>query len=585
MNYNKKKYRSLFLLLYFLNLFYLNFVLSQEKATEIRAVWLTTVDYLDWPKPNEIGNQFAQQSSLINILNQLQNLNINTIFFQVRPRGNSFYSSSYEPWAKELTGTLGKNPNWDPLKFIIEEANKRGIEVHAWINICKIWSGVYKPESNNHLLNKHPEWCKIYDNEWWLDFGYPEARNYTIKIIDEIISNYDIDGLHFDYIRYPSKNFDDHTSYNIYGKNQKRDDWRRDNINSFLREIRKLVETKKPYIKIGAAPIGIYKNTSSISGLSSYDNLFQDTKYWLDNNLVDYITPQTYWDFNDTRRDPSFEKVITEWQIIKKGKCIAPGIGLWKNSIAKEIDKYINVLRNYDFEGFALFRTEHTLSNNILKATLKNAAKIPKLNNIKDFFSSEDLFLKTEKSNNKLYLSWQTNRKDIKFFNIYKIKDTSKILISIVGKNINFYEINDTLNSNYAISFTTRYDSESPLFFLKQLTIAKKSENSVLANTNISDSTKNILKFMQQLPLDFYVACYPNPFYDYMLIVYEIIKKSDIELSIYDSNNNEIQKIIKGIQNKGRYVVKIDGKGLKKGLYICRLRVGDKIKQKTIIKQ
>lgn len=582
MNNNKKKYRNLFLLLFFLNLFLNNFVLSQDKTTEIRAVWLTTVDYLDWPKPNEIGNQFAQQSSLINILNQLQNLNINTIFFQIRPRGNAFYNSSYEPWAKELTGTLGKNPNWDPLKFIIEEANKRGMEVHAWINICKIWSGLYKPESNIHLLNKHPEWCKLHDNEWWLDFGYPEARNYTIKVIDDIISNYDIDGLHFDYIRYPSKNFDDHISYNTYGKNQKRDDWRRDNINSFLKEIRKLVQIKKPFIKIGSAPIGIYKNTASISGWSSYDNLYQDTKYWLDNDLVDYISPQTYWDLNNTKKDPSFEKAIVEWQKIKNGKCIIPGVGLWKQSIAKEIDKYIDIIRSYGFEGYALFRTEHALSNNTLKDISKRPTKIPKLNNFKELFSSEDLLLKTEKSNNKTYLTWQSNRKDIKFFNIYKIRDNTKELISIVGKSINIYEIKDSLYSDYAVSITTKYDSESPLYSLKKQLISEKNENSV---SNKNDSSEIIFKILKQLPPDFYIVCHPNPFYDYVLIAYEINKKSDVELSIYDSNDKEIQKIIKGIQNKGRYVVKIDGKGLKKDLYFCRLRVGDKIKQKTIIKQ
>ena len=225
-------------------------------------------------------------------------MNFNTIYFQVRPRGNAFYNSSIEPWARELTGKFGSNPLWDPLKFITDEANKRGMEIHAWINIVKLWSGKSAPPKSihDHILRKGTKWCKLYENEWWIDLGYPDARNYTLSVIKDILTNYNIDGLHFDYLRYPGKDFNDKESYALYGKNMNRDDWRRNNINSFLKAVKELVAKEKPYVKIGAAPIGIYKNIPGLSGWSSYDNLFQDSKYWLDNNLVDYIAPQTYWD-------------------------------------------------------------------------------------------------------------------------------------------------------------------------------------------------------------------------------------------------------------------------------------------------
>lgn len=563
---------------------------SQSIQKEVRAVWLTTVDNLDWPKTTEINNRDAQMQSLIGILDKLQSMNFNTIYFQVRPRGNTFYKSSIEPWAKELTGKFGNDPGWDPLEFIIEKANERGIEVHAWINIAKIWSGTTLPQKTapEHLLRKKSKWCKIYENEWWLDLGYPDARNYTLGVIKEILLKYNIDGLHFDYLRYPGKNFNDRDSYALYGKGSNKDDWRRNNINSLLKDVRKLVDDNKPYVKIGAAPIGIYKSIPGASGWSSYDNLFQDTKYWLDNNLVDYIAPQTYWDIKITDRDPGFGIAVSEWSRLSNGKQVYPGIGLWKKNIANEVAKQIDICRTEKMQGFSIYRFANILENKSAQNLFPSPSSIPELKNGNTKFQNNDIVFDCHNTSDLINMKWTSKNDNIKFFNLYKVTVNNRKLIKILGKSIHSFDLVKNGNDDlYAISYTTLYNEESPMFYPEKV-IASGNYNKYPADTLLSDGKagKELLHDIDELFTNsIYITCYPNPFKDYLLVGYELNQKLPVEVSIASNDGKEIIKLLKGIQNKGKYVLKADGNELKKGIYICTLRAGDTIKQKIIIKK
>ena len=238
------------------------YVFAQPK-TEVRAVWLTTVWNIDWPLTS---GQTSQKQEMINLLDYLKDANFNTIMFQVRARGDLLYPSQIEPWGKSMTGTLGSNPGWDVLSFVIQEAHARGMEVHAWFVTYRVWDSSTQPPVTSplHIVRSHPEYCKTYvegtSTSWWLDPGIPAVRTYLRSIVTEMVSNYNLDGIHFDYIRYPDASFDDAATYATYGGGMNKDDWRRNNISQFVSEVYSDVQSIKPMLKVGSAPIGIYKN-------------------------------------------------------------------------------------------------------------------------------------------------------------------------------------------------------------------------------------------------------------------------------------------------------------------------------------
>ncbi|MBI3195700.1 MAG: family 10 glycosylhydrolase, partial [Ignavibacteriae bacterium] len=168
--------------------------------TEVRAIWLTTVLGLDWP-PSKVKKAEEQKRLLSEMIEKAAKAKFNTIYFQVRGRADAMYKSDFEPWSHLLTGELGKDPGWDPLQFVVEESQQRGLEVHAWFNTFLTKSGKEKPTESTprHLILAHPEWLQLVKGEWWLDAGIPEARKYLFDVALDIVRRYNIDGFQFDF--------------------------------------------------------------------------------------------------------------------------------------------------------------------------------------------------------------------------------------------------------------------------------------------------------------------------------------------------------------------------------------------------
>ncbi len=315
-------------------LFMLPLILAAQPKEEVRAVWLTTVWNLDWPK---VSGEAAQKASMIEILNSLQDANFNTVMFQVRARGDLIYPSIIEPWAKAMTGTLGQNPGWDPLEFVINECHARGIEVHAWFVAYNVYSGSAPPPatSPNHVVNAHPELCKLYESggsySWWMDPGIPETREYLVDVSMEMVNNYELDALHYDYIRYPSSDFDDADTYATYGGGQDLGDWRRANINQFVYDVYDSVQAVKPWVKVGSAPIGIHHNIPGASGWQGYYEVYQDARDWAEQGKHDYICPQIYWDMSSR-----FPYLVDDWVENSFGRPIYTGIAAYRMESKKE---------------------------------------------------------------------------------------------------------------------------------------------------------------------------------------------------------------------------------------------------------
>ena len=199
---------------------------------EIRGVWLTTVYGLDWPHnpaTTETGRK-AQQRDVCDILDRLQDANFNTVFLQVRMRGDVIWRSAIEPASKTFSGKYGMMPGYDPLAFVVDECHKRGMECHAWFVTFPLGTDKsVKEQGKLSVVRRQPKLCKRHNGEWYLDPGVPGTSDYVLSLVKELVNGYDIDGIHFDYIRYPeqAKSFPDKNLYNKYGKKRPLAEWRR----------------------------------------------------------------------------------------------------------------------------------------------------------------------------------------------------------------------------------------------------------------------------------------------------------------------------------------------------------------------
>lgn len=467
---------------------------SQPKR-EVRAVWITTNYQFDWPP--KTYNPEIQKKSLIEILDNLKSKNFNTIYFQVRSQGTVFYKSKYEPWSRYLTGKLGHSPNYDPLQFVIEEAHKRNLEVHAWLNMIHIKSGDSPLQFTepSHIALMRPDWVRKYNEQnsvsYWLDPGLPDVRDYLKNLCVEIVENYDVDGIHLDYIRYPGIDFDDSLSYQIFGMNKSLADFRRENINQLVSEIYDALTAIKPTLKIGSAPIGIYENLSDTRGLEGKHSVFQDAREWLKRKKHDYIVPQIYW---DTNTNPKFETLVRDWVKNSSGRHVIIGIGAYNPSVAKEIENQIEITRRLNSTGQSFFRYENIKNKNFL--AYKYPAIIPPMK-WKDSIPPEPPFSLSGKNlPGKLglvELVWgippQARDGDTaKFYSVYRSENEN---ISIENASHLL-----TITKNYYLYDFIRRPSKLEYFY--QVTSLDKNYNESLVGTEIIKveltNLKNILK-------------------------------------------------------------------------------------------
>ena len=337
---------------------------------EIRATWLTTLGGMDWPsaKATSASGIQKQKEELCRILDELQQTHFNTVLFQTRLRGDVVYPSAFEPFAESLTGTEGRNPGYDPLRFAIEECHKRGMELHAWIVAIPIGNArQVRTLGRNALNRKHPSLCKQFKGSWYLDPGNPAVDDYLASIVREIVSGYDVDGIHLDYIRYPEQGerFPDQATYRKYGKRQDLKQWRRNNITRIVRRIYTETKRLKPWVKVSSSPIGKYRDTGRYSsqGWNAYEEVYQDAQQWLREGIHDALFPMMYFQGNH------FYPFALDWEENKNGRWIIPGLGIYflhpseLNWKLDEVVRQIYFIRTIGLDGQAYFRTRFLLDN------------------------------------------------------------------------------------------------------------------------------------------------------------------------------------------------------------------------------
>ncbi len=290
-----------------------------QPKREFRGAWIQCVN----GQFQGLGTKKMQQN-LTHQLNELQKDGVNVIIFQVRPECDALYNSKLEPWSRFLTGRQGvaPNPYWDPLEWMVAECHKRGMELHAWINPYRAKTKGTKELAYSHIVNRKPLNCFAYDNLFILNPGIPENRDYICQVVKDIVTRYDIDGLHMDDYFYPypvkGESIPDDELFLDYSNGIKdQGDWRRYNVNLFIEQVYKTVHETKPWVKVGISPFGIYRNRkssnigSNTNGTQNYDDLYADVLMWINNGWLDYSVPQIYWEIGHKAAD--YETLIKWW--------------------------------------------------------------------------------------------------------------------------------------------------------------------------------------------------------------------------------------------------------------------------------
>jgi uncharacterized lipoprotein YddW (UPF0748 family) len=348
---------------------------------EFRGAWVTTVANIDWPSKPGLSVA-VQKEELITLLNYAVSLKLNALLFQVRPACDAMYASTLEPWSEYLTGAMGKAPSpfYDPLSFAIREAHQRGLELHAWFNpyrahYHKSWS----PITGQHISRTRPQLVRKYGNYLWLDPGEPEVRDYSLKVVMDVVKRYDVDGITFDDYFYPYAEkgadgqelaFPDEASWQRYGAGGRlsRDDWRRENVNDLIARTYQSIKAAKPWVKFGLSPFGIWRpgNPSQIKGFDAHARLYADARKWLQQGWADYFAPQLYWACD--AREQSFPVLLGWWaEQNYKHRQLWPGLnaaeagGKLKNT---EIARQIQLTRKQAGASGTILYSFHGLMNN-----------------------------------------------------------------------------------------------------------------------------------------------------------------------------------------------------------------------------
>lgn len=346
-------------------------VCAQYFATpkhEYRAVWLTVIENLDWPSEQSAMPLSAdmQKRELINILDSLKAMNVNTIMLQTRVRGDLVYPSSLEPFSHLFTGTEGCSPGYDPLAFAIEECHKRGMQLHAWVVTLPLGKEEHVERLGKRSLpNSNRAMCTRHGDSWYMEPGNPAVAPYLAGIVNEIVSKYDVDGIHLDYVRYPDNldGYSDASWYRKYGKGMPLAEWRRCNITRIVKEIYAGVKSLKPWVRVSCATLGKYDNLTRYSsmGWDAFNTCCQEAQQWIKDGIVDILFPMLYFKGNH------FYPFVRDWQENACGRHIVPGIGIYRllpeygGWPASEITRQLWTSRSAGTAGTAMFRVAHVM--------------------------------------------------------------------------------------------------------------------------------------------------------------------------------------------------------------------------------
>lgn len=442
---------------------------SPKAQREFRAAWVASVANINWPSKPGLSTQ-QQQDEAIALLDMLQKNNFNAVIFQIRPQADAFYKSDMEPWSYYLTGEQGKAPDpyYDPLEFWVNAAHERGMELHVWLNPYRAHHIAGGPVSDFSVVKKHPDLVvKLKQGYWWFDPSKKGTQDLAVAVVKDIVKRYDIDGVHFDDYFYPyaeyngGADFPDDESYAAYqskGGKLSRGDWRREQVNIFVKRVYKTIKAEKKYVKFGISPFGIWRPgyPESIRGMDQYDKLYADAKLWLNKGWIDYFMPQLYWQINNIPL--SFPVLLNWWNSENtKHRHLWPGLNSGLGGGEKNSDEIINQIMisrattplspGVAHWSIAALLQHESLRKDLLAGPYQEEALVPQslwLN--KKLPASPSV--STENRGNDLYIKWtQKDAKDVFKYVVYTLYG-SKWTYRTLNTKSSFLQLPKTIELN-----------------------------------------------------------------------------------------------------------------------------------------
>ena len=580
---------------------------------EFRSSWVITWDHIDKNK-----NQIQNVNTIQTIMNNHLKANMNAVIFQIRQGGTAYYESEYEPWGHYA----GYNhPGYDPLEIAIEEAHKKGLELHAWFNVFQTSS-----TTEGSPAKEHPEWiCRDQNGSPMTSYrslspGLKEVRDYTVKVAMEIVNKYDIDGLHLDYIRWNEHSNSLRGQNTVENELQRLDgfisseeldqinnlsgrylydylhpysagtpegyssweEWWRWSVTEFVRTLHDSIQDVKPHVKLSAAVLGKY----NWSGWQGYGSVFQDAALWYNEGYVDHLMPMHYhWTSNDQFIGMLENNCPECWRLF-----ISPGInsnrvftvgpgsyildenGLWNNH-----GPIINSIRSLDWvDGFQFFSYGTWRDKNYFieagNSFFKNKTKINKwsssgnkppaptltINNIGPFTNQLTTYQKEPNGDPSWIILYRTSSNPD--------PSSSEIINVQFSNNV----------SIFIDSLTTADTSKSLIYFS---TTANRTWNE-------SDISNYVFSNGEFIPDSYSLGQnYPNPFNEKTSIEYSISNYNFIKIQIFNLLGVKIKTLVDKVQIPGNYKTYWDGKNYlgkeqPSGIYFYILITEGKIKNK-----
>lgn len=625
------------LIICFLSLFFLvSITVAQTPPKrELRAAWLSTFLNLDWPSTSK-GTVQEVKDSVIKLLDLQQQTGINAIYFQVRSECDAVYPSSIEPWSASVTGTQGIAPaaGFDPLQFMIDECRKRGIEIHAWFNPYRAVNNYNSIGSyaSSHVANQHHEWLLAQGSLRILNPGIPAVRDYVLKVVMDVLRRYDVDGIHYDDYFYPypgagntSSRFNDDATFAAYARGfSNKNDWRRDNINLFIQRSYDSIKAVKPWVKFGVSPFGIWRNQNSDAsgsatiGLQSYSDVYADTKKWLQQGWVDYVTPQIYWStgFNTA----SYSVLVPWWNNNAHGRHVYVGHALYKINAdadrdpnwynSSQINKQIRLNRTYsNIHGSTFFRSNYFSSNplkfrdSLTEHMYATPALLPAMPWRDSVAPQPVKNISANIRNNNVQLNWNiaatTNELNkVRQFVVYRfnsaainLDDADAIQLITANAETTSYTDSNLIPAEYyyVVTALDRFHNESMQSSIVKASFTPITQVTVIPGEPVTDPVvvkqETVTKPVTEKPSqpatpEFVLQAEPNPAASFTIISYRLPKRMQVTLSVLDNNGKEVLKLVDAIQSTGKQLIRFNTSALRAGKYQIKI-TAEKI-EKTI---
>ncbi len=562
---------------------------AQAPLFETRAVWFATV-LRDGGWPAFGSDPASQPEALRQRIRDAHQVGINTFIFQAVARGDALYPSQRLPWSEKPLGA-GQDPGYDPLAVALEEAHRLGMEVHAWINVFRVsdastLAAFEMVEDPAHVAYAHPGWVIAEGSNLWIDPSSPDARAWLIGNVLEVVENYDVDAVHFDFIRYPQGGLDgDGTRFQFDSRGFANiDDWRRDNVTQFVREVYPAILAVKPWVKVGSAPIGNYENNGMWPALWAFSDVFQESRRWLQDGVHDYLAPQIYFSIgtapegSNTFPSPDFDWLIQDWEAASNLRPIFAGMAAYKPSEGRfpagDLPLQIDAARDAGAEGQVIFRYDHLMEHAALIGSRYPHPSLPAAmphrfeaaapstpgNLALDFSESGAVFLAT--------LMWTPSTgatsDPLRGYAVFRREGAPPD----PAQAEDLFAVVDQSATVFIEEFASAPDA--PVYYrviaLSKLGLPSGATEAVSTGMATAVASEVSLPSLRLDPV------YPNPTRDEAVVTFEMDRGADVSLVVYDVLGRAVATLAQGRHAPGIHRVRLDGTTLSSGIYLCVLR-------------